>query len=111
MSGMPDWPGSAPQKADPQTVLFVVAAVLSVLASFFFKYGWIAFGIVVIAIVVLTCLPARQGVLECPKCGRVFQISIAEYYGCPRDGDAWQVDCRRCGMEVWAREAKDKRPQ
>ncbi len=111
MSGMPDSRVPASQKPELRTALFAVGAVLSVLASFLFKYGWIAFGLVVIAIVVLTYLPAREAFLACPKCGKVFQLSIAERHGCPREGDAWQVDCRHCGMEVWAREAKDKRPR
>jgi DNA-directed RNA polymerase subunit RPC12/RpoP len=64
---------------------------------------WIAVGVSLVAILFVAQWPRAGKTYGCPRCGKVFRISLAEYYACERKGDTRLVDCRGCGREIWAK--------
>jgi hypothetical protein len=68
------------------------------------KYGfWIAAALIIAAILFVAQWPKAGKLFQCPRCGKSFRVSLAEYYACESKDGTWLVDCRACGREVWAR--------
>jgi hypothetical protein len=64
---------------------------------------WLCLAVAIAAILFAAQWPKAARVYGCPDCGKVFRISLAEYYLLERKGEDRFVDCRFCGREVWAR--------
>jgi len=64
---------------------------------------WTILGTGAVLLLVFSQIPARHTLFECTKYGARFHLSIAEFYACARESGLWEVECRGCRGEEYAR--------